>query len=476
MINKSEYKPIFCDSLLERTTTEKCNNCNYRGLVPYLVTIEKNELDCSNKCINHKNICKSYSYYEDKVCNLYDRLPDTILPEQDGTKLEYKYEPTKNTFFPLNTNLIGKWSDLKINSSINMKISFCIKILREHNSPRNIFHISNGNVDSSRAPAMWIDNTNVLSVCCSTLSNPGNWFPVKIPYNMETGVVIIWKNQTVDVYLNNKLEKSFTFQEKLIPANPDANVYISGPWWTSDGFVVKNLSFSNDISNSNPNPCMSLISNNCSSNVKNKCSSGYIKKYKDNYNNLSENKKDEIKLKCATQFLNKKFVKNKNINLKDCLKVNNNNNNANTEFYIDPKCLFEEYIINKHDAEINNVDLYKSDNITPKTDKIIDIYNHNYNRYMNTKKATETQNYTDKIRNINQSVSDDHNYKKIYNNSINNMFNPIIDSHDRIDERLGIVEKFNAEQMHNANRSFLIIILFSIFIFFIISFYTIKKK
>jgi hypothetical protein len=298
MINKREYKPIFCDSLLERTTIEKCNYCNYPNLKPYLLTMEKNSLDCSNKCINNKNICKSYIYNKDKVCNLYNRLPYNIISKED--KCSYKVRDDE-------------------------------------------------------------------------------------------------------------------------------------------------------------------------------CNSGYIKKYKEDYNTLSENNKNEIKLKCASQFLNKKFVANKKIDLKDCLKVFNNNNN-NTEFYVDPQCLFDKYSVNKHNTEINDIDIYKDPNITNKTDTNIDVYNYNYNMYMNAKRETENKNYEDKVKNINQNVSSDHNYKKNYNNAMDNMFNPIIDSHNRIDKRLGIVEKFNAEQMRNVHRSFLIIILFSIFIFFIISFYTIKKK
>lgn len=284
------YKPIFCDSLLEeRTTFEQCKDCNYPNLKPYLISIEKKELDCSNKCNKYNNTCKSYSYHSDKSCKLYNRLPN------------------------INT--------------INYRAK----------------------------------GTN----------------------------------------------------------------------------------------------------------------SGYIKKYKDNYNNLSEDKKNEIKLKCASQYLDKKFVINKNIDLKDCLKVINN---KDTELYVDPQCLFNKYNKNNRKPIIKNVDIYKNDNIINKTDQRMNIYDYNYKMYMNTKKETKNKNNNDKIKNINQSVSHDHNYKNNYSNSMNNMFNPIIDSYDRIDKRLGIFEKFNANQMRNVHRSFLIIILFSIFIFFIISFYTIKKK
>ena len=290
--SKEISKPLFCDSLLNYTSTEKCEDCNYPDLTPYLISNEKDELDCSNKCDNYNNVCKSYSYDQNKLCNLYDKLPD-------------------------------------------------------------------------------IDNIN----------------------------------------------------------------------YTATG-----------------------------------TNSGYTKEYKTDYNNLSEDEKNNIDLKCANQFLNKKVVRDKNINLKDCLKVINNNNNNSTEFHIDPECLYGEYKKKNYNPIIKKENTYLKDNIINTKDKNIEIYNYNYNMYKNTKIETENKNNMDRIRGINQSISKDHEYDTKYDNSMTYTFNPIIDSYDRIDNILGVAEKFNSNQMRNVNRSFLILVLFSIFIFFIISFYTIKKK
>lgn len=288
--SKEIYKPLFCDSLLNYTAIERCEDCDYPDLTPYLISIEEDELKCSNKCNNYNNVCKSYSYDQNKLCNLYDKLPN-------------------------------------------------------------------------------IDNIN----------------------------------------------------------------------YTATG-----------------------------------TNSGYTKEYKTDYDNLSEDEKNKINLTCANQFLNKKVVGDKNINLKNCLKVINNNNS--TEFHVDPECLYDEYKKKNYNPIIKAEYNYLPNNITNNKDKNIEVYNYNYNMYKNIKIENENKNNMDRIRGLNQSTSKDHEYNLKYNNSMNYTFNPIMDSYDRIDQRLGIVEKFNINQMRNSNRFFLILVLFSILIFFIISFYTIKKK
>ena len=170
------------------------------------------------------------------------------------------YSPSKDNFVSLSPNVIGKWSELNIESSLNMKISFCINIQTIVNRPRNIIHVTNTDQENSRVPGIWIDNNTAISVCYSEINSPASYFLLpQIPLNTTTNVVIIWKGQSVDVYFNNKIVKNHTFKTPLAPADKNAIVYICDKWWSVGGFTIKNLCFYNDTSTDLPEPCVSHV-------------------------------------------------------------------------------------------------------------------------------------------------------------------------------------------------------------------------
>ena len=181
------------------------------------------------------------------IYNHYDTCDSLNNLKQEDMPIAI-YTPSKDKFIDLTPKAICKWYDLDIITSLYMKISFCINIKTIVNNPRNIFHITNNNEDNSRVPSIWIDNNTILSVCCSTIDDPYDYFLLpRIPLNVSTNVLIIWKRQIVEVYFNNRHVKSHFFKSPLIPANDDATVYICDKWRSVGGFSIKNLTFDNNV-------------------------------------------------------------------------------------------------------------------------------------------------------------------------------------------------------------------------------------
>ena len=184
----------------------------------------------------------------------------SLLENNTQNNSNWIYSPSKDNLVSLSPNVIGKWSELKIDSSLNMKISFCIKIETTLKRPRNIIHVTNTDQENSRVPGIWINNDTSISVCYSEVNSPYSYFLLpKIPLNKTTNVVIIWKGQSVDAYFDNKIVKNHTFKTPLIPADKNAIVYICDKWWSVGGFTIKNLSIYNDVSTNLPEPCVSHV-------------------------------------------------------------------------------------------------------------------------------------------------------------------------------------------------------------------------
>lgn len=154
----------------------------------------------------------------------------------------YIYEPSVNTPVNLNPSVLY-WAELGINSSSNMTVSFIINISANISNPRNIFHVTNNNTESSRAPSIWIgDYDNDLNVCCSTPSESYAYFPTPaIPLNTPTQVQVVFSGQTIYVYINNSLVQTNTFEDIVIPAIDGALFYICDPWWSIGDFTIENF-------------------------------------------------------------------------------------------------------------------------------------------------------------------------------------------------------------------------------------------
>jgi hypothetical protein len=206
-------------------------------------------------------VIKNLNFSNDNSNSISNSCVSSGLPANNTQNNSFwLYSPSKDNLVSLSPNVVGKWSELKIDSSLNMKISFCINIQTIVNRPRNIIHVTNTDQENSRVPGIWINNDTYISVCYSEVNSPASFFLLpKIPLNKTTNVVIIFKGQSVDVYFNNKIVKNHTFKTALAPADKNAIVYICDKWWSVGGFTIKNLCIYNDTSTNLPNPCVSHV-------------------------------------------------------------------------------------------------------------------------------------------------------------------------------------------------------------------------
>lgn len=190
---------------------------------------------------------------------IYNRLINNIenkinkIEEQNiGTPADpniWKYSQTYNQWFSIpQNNLIGKWKNVKVNTNKTMSISFWINISSISNNDRNIFHVSNDNVNccnsGNRVPGIWIlEKSSTLLIVNDTDVSPNQSFTVDgISMAKDTFVTISWNNKDCYVYLNKKFIKSYTFPGNLIDAMMDAYVYIGDPWSEqNNGIKIKNL-------------------------------------------------------------------------------------------------------------------------------------------------------------------------------------------------------------------------------------------
>jgi hypothetical protein len=126
----------------------------------------------------NKNFIKSFTYQQnlvEAIANAYVYIGDQWTEQNEGIKIKnltlynyvlsvdqiqqvynnqniisnfWEYTLSTNKWYTINNNnLIGKWSTLGINSNANMTISFNILISSVNESFRNIFHVSNNNID-----------------------------------------------------------------------------------------------------------------------------------------------------------------------------------------------------------------------------------------------------------------------------------------------------------------------------------------
>ena len=141
---------------------------------------------------------------------------------------------------------------------MNMSIAFGLQINTIFNLFRNIFHISNDNVDccnsGNRIPALWVypNNTNLL--VANDIESSANQF-IKVDnkiFNSNMFVVITWNTRTVTVYINGVQVITNTYNSDFIIASSNAKVYIGDPWYIQDGglkirkFTIFNTTLNQD--------------------------------------------------------------------------------------------------------------------------------------------------------------------------------------------------------------------------------------
>ena len=170
------------------------------------------------------------------------------------TSNAWVYEPTINLWYtPVANNLVGDWSITGITSTASMTVSFWIYISEINPSWRNIFHVSNQNVDccsvGNRIPAAWIcpGNTSIYTRSSddSWGDNGGGCTATSIPLNTATYVNMVFNNTTITVYFNGNNVQSYTSPSAILNADSSAQFYISDPWYDSGGYQIQNFAIFN---------------------------------------------------------------------------------------------------------------------------------------------------------------------------------------------------------------------------------------
>jgi hypothetical protein len=161
----------------------------------------------------------------------------------------YIFSP--GSFTILQPNLETKnWTDLNINSNLDMYVQFEILITTYNPNWRNIFHFTD-NGESNRTPAMFVDpDSTSLSYSNSSVGDidySSYIVTPPIPFNTPTLVTMTAYNNTINTYFNSVLQNIQTIPGgTLIPSSESTILYICDPWNICDGGIqIKNLTFGN---------------------------------------------------------------------------------------------------------------------------------------------------------------------------------------------------------------------------------------
>ena len=161
----------------------------------------------------------------------------------------YIFSP--GSFTILQPNLETKnWTDLNINSNLDMYVQFEILITTYNPNWRNIFHFTD-NGESNRTPAMFVDpDSTSLSYSNSSVGdiNYSSYIVTPpIPFNTPTLVTMTAYNNTINTYFNSVLQNIQTIPGgTLIPSSESTVLYICDSWTICDGGIqIQNLTFGN---------------------------------------------------------------------------------------------------------------------------------------------------------------------------------------------------------------------------------------
>jgi len=204
------------------------------------------------------------------------------------------------------------------------------------------------------------------------------------------------------------------------------------------------------------------------------------------YNNLNSTQQDNVKLKCANQFLNNTYTPNQpSVDITSCISFNDDSSGGKTKFNVDPQCLFNIYQQNNIPVKIKNETNYTNNSgISTESigDETITNYENNYNKYMQLKEENSLENR--------QALSTDNaNYPTYFqtlnsqNQILGNSFlgnistgnSQLSNLFSQIKQTIGTNNIENFENNNNNNNKFLLIILL-IFFVLIILFFVFNKK
>ena len=241
--------------------------------------------------------------------------------------------------------------------------------------------------------------------------------------------------------------------------------------------------------------------------------SGYSLQFGFPYNNLTSGQKNNVKTKCANQFLNNTYGQGKKIDLSSCITFKdvqvgggkgknpwyNNVASAfgmgskpkpkvyNTQISTNPQCVFDQF--NKNGINVGRVNNNIYNDVTEftmsKSDPIIDNYGKSYKNYITNQ--TQVSNINNKLANTD--------YKNVeYNNQILNETSELSDKYDKsIEEKtdninsisksiintIGTIESFENETnniTYNNILKFIFFIIIISLIWILIYYLSIKQR
>lgn len=265
---------------------------------------------------------------------------------------------------------------------------------------------------------------------------------------LNAGSAQLYNEIFCDLYKTNKgfiQCKDCDFGDQVVynsstqPSEPDClNVCSNNPVCTSYSF---------DFSKKDNN-CSQYITfpNDRYKGVKN-VNSGYdVSKFNYKYSELDPSKKKNVVNKCSNQYLNNIFLPNKNIDISECINVDNDP--FFTKIETNPKCIYNLYKSNELNPPIENRVNYVDDPMLKisQGDEVIDNYYTVYNSFLE-KQVTNS--------NINNLLNIDSNSKGLYikkntnpNSAINSdTINTIVKAGQDIVQTLGT----NNESFMNYN-------------------------
>lgn len=204
------------------------------------------------------------------------------------------------------------------------------------------------------------------------------------------------------------------------------------------------------------NNCTSYIDfpTEINNNVKD-INSGYSLKFGYNYEKLNTDQKNNVKNKCANQYLNNEFDKNERVNISECITFNDTFNLNTSKINVDPKCLYDIYSEKGKGKVINNDNYIQDNDENIKTDPAIDDYRKIYNQFnllsaqnknINNDLLETDIKYSDYNNNVN---NENNNLKSILNNSISEQGKTMSDNTDEIlriigDNKTNLINKIPA--------------------------------
>jgi hypothetical protein len=171
----------------------------------------------------------------------------------NNIKNSWIYDKTINTWYKtVQNNLVGKWSDIDINSSTYMSVSFFLNLEDTNFSFLTIFDLTNNNsnnlVTGNMVPYLVLLPNKILMMHSTT--NEVLNIEFSIPSGKESYITLTFNYNTIKIYLNGTIIENKLYPDPLTSATPDASFYISDPWGPA-GALIKDFTIYNYVLSDN---------------------------------------------------------------------------------------------------------------------------------------------------------------------------------------------------------------------------------